>query len=248
MSSSTVSESLICSRRILLENANSVMMASAAVKLSSPAGAPPPAVVLALALADAFAGADSAAPAASVAVFAVAAAFVAGAPAALSGPASDIGAGFSVGRAASAPTSGFWLAWSAAAELLAVSSSSTSAGASVTSASMTTSWSRSTLYTGKLTPATAMERCARLVNVGELARPTSMICSTRPNRSSWVSIQRTGEANCQDNSSTSSRRASFCGSMFAASMLSRRPDGARAAVASTKSWVSANGLATRFGT
>ena len=230
------------------------MMASAAVKLSSPAGVPPPAGAAGAAAVASFAAEPE--PALEPALEPE--------PASAWEPASASGAGFSFGFAASAPTSGLWLAWSAAAELepaeleapapsaapapAASSSAGSSVGASVTSASMTTSWSRSTLYTGKLTPATAMERCARLVNVGELARPTSMICSTRPNRSSWVSIQRTGEANCQDNSSTSSRRASFCGSMFAASMLSRRPDGARAAVASTKSWVSANGLATRFGT
>ena len=198
------------------------MMASAAVKLSSPAGASPPA------------GAAGAAAVASFAAEPEPA--LEPEPASAWEPASASGAGFSVGRAASAPTSGVWLAWSAAAELEAPAPSAAPAPAASSS------------YTGKLTPATAMERCARLVNVGDEAKPTSMIWSTRPNSNSWVSIQRTGEANCQDNNSISNRRASFCGSIVAASIPSRRSDGARAAVASTKSWVSANGRATRFGT
>ena len=130
------------------------------------------------------------------------------------------------------------------------SATGSGAGASETSASMTWSWSRSTLSTRMVPsgmPATVSERSARLVSVGEEARPTSMICSTLPKRKSWVSIQRTGEANCQDSSSMRSRRASSLSSMSAALSPSSFPDGASGATASTKSWVSSKGRATRFG-
>ena len=102
-------------------------------------------------------------------------------------------------------------------------------------------------------------RAARFASVGEAARPTSTRCSTpsppssgEENRTSCVSIQRTGEANCQASSSTSSTRASSRGRAAAAgqSASSSRTgsEGTTWAMARAKSSVRAKGRATRLGT
>ena len=202
---SVVSLPAIWSTRILFWKANSTLMASAAVKLSSGAG---PA---------------AAAGAAGAVVGTAAGASVAGAT----------GAAGTAGAVSSAAGS---------------SSGSSKTGGWATSFSMTTSWSRSTLNTGTCTPRTSMLRSARLVRVGDAARPISTISSTLLMSSSWVSIHRTGEANCQLRSSIMRVRTRLFSSALSRSHLASRVEGTTSRMASMKSCVSSNGRATKLGT
>ena len=156
-------------------------------------------------------------------------------------------------------------AWASAAGSSAAGTSksgSVSSTAGSVSVASTRASSRRALCTVTWRPACWGRRSvlvARFARVGELARPTSTMCSIpRPpslgeaSRTSWVSIQRTGEANCQARSSTSRTRASSVG-RFAQESQSARisstgPEGTTSRIERAKSWVRAKGRATRLGT
>ena len=110
-------------------------------------------------------------------------------------------------------------AGAAGADSTAVSSGSSSTTSESESAIVTRASSRPTLYTVTSRPENSGSfrvLAAMFASVGELPRPTSTSCSTprppmprAPNIRFCVSIQRTGEANCHESSSVSSRRPSF---------------------------------------
>ena len=76
--------------------------------------------------------------------------------------------------------------------------------------------------------------------------------STGVNSTSWVSIQRTGEANCQASSSISRARPKATGWAIHASQLAKMAstwaEGTTSRMERAKSWVSSKGRATRLGT
>ena len=114
-------------------------------------------------------------------------------------------------------------AGAAAAEEATAATAESSASSSGTNESESVIYtrpsSRPTLYPVTSLPANCGRRnvlAPRLASVGALPRPTSTYsstprppCSAEPNSRACVSIQRTGEANCQDSSSVSSNRPSF---------------------------------------
>ena len=146
------------------------------------------------------------------------------------------------------------------------STTSSSAGAGSSSVANTAATSRSMLATSTpreprvdRTSGSFRVDDARLATVGDWPTPTSTRRSTpRPpfstlaNMRSCVSIQRTGLANCQASSSTSSVRHSACGRAVQASTSARtssRGEGpTRSATSRMKSSASENGRGTRFGT
>ena len=175
------------------------------------------------------------------------------------GAASTVGAGDGVAAAVSAeePVSAAGSSVAGASNSGSVSSTAGSVSVARTRAS-----SRRALCTVTWRPACWGRRrvlVARFARVGEPARPTSTTCSIpRPpslredSRTSWVSIQRTGEANCQARSSTSRTRASSVGRFTQESQSARissiGSEGTTSRIERAKSWVSAKGRATRLGT
>ena len=146
-----------------------------------------------------------------------------------------------------------------------------SASASAPAAAGTSRWnssvantmpdSRSTLRISRSVP----KYCGRaavcaiiLAKVGADPTPTSTNrCTPRPpsalgrSSRSWVSIHRTGEANCQANNSTNKVRANRAGRRSSSSKffstLRRMGASTTSSMACTKSRVSSNGRATKFG-
>ena len=170
-------------------------------------------------------------------------------PAGAAATAAGVGAGSAAWSVTSAGTSG--LSASPAA-----SSSTSALGLATASSAKTTERSRSTLSTSSAEPAYCgrfMVWPSMLLSVGDAPTPTSTKRSTpRPvSRRSWVSIQRTGEANCQASSSMSRVRARAVSSSAAAAKSSRSAvmygESTTSAMERTKSSVSSKGRATRFG-
>ena len=135
-------------------------------------------------------------------------------------------------------------------------SAASSTSARTSSRANTRSRSRSTFQTVTSRLAwrgSAAVRAARFAMVGAVPTPTSMMRVTpRSSRTrSWVSIQRTGEQNCQASSSTSRVRARRPGFAAAAPKSARMSastfDSATSAIRRTNSSVSANRVAVRFG-
>ena len=153
-------------------------------------------------------------------------------------------------------------AGSGAAGALSAGAASSASSASVdtsrttSSVANTTPRSRSTFNTSMSTSA----YCGRVrvwpimfAIVGAEPTPTSTKRSTPRvvSAKSWVSIQRTGEANCQAKSSIRIVRASFCSFLAAASKSARisssSGEDTTSSMDSTNSRVSSKGRATRFG-
>ena len=221
---SVVSESPTSSRRIFADRASSARIALDAVKGSSATSAP---------LAPPGAGAGAAASAA--------------------GAAAGAGAGWAgaAGAAGGASTSS--------------SSSSSMTATSVRSTRASSRWTLKTSVREAENSGCPSVRAARFASVGAAPRPTSTTSSTArpwtpgtasPEDSSTrcVSIQRTGEANCQHSSSMRSVRVRRPGSAAAASHApgssSRRrtsSEGTTSRIDWANSRVSSKGRATRFG-
>ena len=178
-------------------------------------------------------------------------------------PAPAAGAGTASSGAGAACAAGASTGASAAAG--AVTSTSASGTAESVSVARTRASSRRELCTVTWRPLWRGRRRvleARLARVGELARPTSTTCSMpRPpsdgedRSTSWVSIQRTGEANCQARSSTrrtrarSARDRSVAVRACQSARASRTgSEGTTSRTARAKSSVSSKGRATRLGT
>ena len=183
----------------------------------------------------------------------------------------SISAGTPTAGVAGASSGSVTFANTGAGTSVAGASASTSRSASEPAAAGTSRWnssvantipaSRSTLRISRSVP----RYCGRaavcaiiLARVGADPTPTSTNrCTPRPpsalgrSSRSWVSIHRTGEANCQANNSTNKVRANRAGRRSSSSKFfstfRRMGASTTSNMACTKSRVSSNGRATRFG-